>query len=1065
MFTATQTSPAFPITVAQLNGAFSPQSIVKAYEYVRLGKVVECVANNDFSNITGIVSGSHHSSYEQEISLYRSANKPIINGYCSCPVAHNCKHVAAIIIQLIQRSAPQNVVKTSPLDHWLKQLSSDDVDAIERGHELSKELIFVLGTDKLGAYVELRHTKIGKKGVLGKGTKITLTDFKSALPYWLTKADKQLVQWLQSAATHTGRLPLEGELGQFILPKLIATQRLFWENCREPLALCAPAKLVTQWQMLDNQDYQLQLVLDASESWELIATEPPIYMDLNRNQLGLITTPINGELLLKLLHMPSVATNKMTEVGLALSRYVPLPSLNLPVKIKLTEITCAVRPRLTFTSVTNLDGSLHPVAKLDFIYGTYAVSYPAKAEAITLISKGKSHANIHRQLTAEHEYLQQVLALGFRENTHFHTKEVNFSLGELPKSTEPWLAVIDNQVPELIEAGFEVVTSDEFSLNLYSPTLQLQIEEPTNDWFSLALSADINGAELDLIPLIKQWVNQYGEPKDNQTLVLETREGERLQVAAKQVKPLINIMLEFLHKSDEQVSLPISRVNVLNSLPLENVQVNYSERLGDLMTKLSTFSQIETVEPPQGLQAELRDYQCAGLNWLCFLKQYGFGGILADDMGLGKTLQTLAFIYREQQLRPANKTLIVCPTSLLGNWQREAARFTPDLQVQVLHGTKRKAQFENLEDADVIITSYPLIQRDSDFYLKQKFDLLVLDEAQHIKNAKAKVTQLLAAMTATMKLCLSGTPMENHLGELKSLMDFVLPGLLGDSKSFNQYFKQAIEKDGDTQRAQQLGQRIAPFLLRRTKQQVASELPEKTEIVCYLALEKDQRNLYESIRVLMEKRVRLLFAEKGMAKSHIEVLDALLKLRQACCDPRLVKLEQAQQVHSNAKLAWLQQHLPEMIEEGRKILIFSQFTSMLDHIEDWLHVADIRYSKLTGKTKLRQDEIDKFQMGDSSVFLISLKAGGTGLNLTAADTVIHFDPWWNPAAERQATDRAHRMGQEKPVFVYKLIAEDTVEEKIQLMQSQKQGLADSILTEDNLGLWQGDRSDLLALFN
>jgi SNF2 family DNA or RNA helicase len=292
-----------------------------------------------------------------------------------------------------------------------------------------------------------------------------------------------------------------------------------------------------------------------------------------------------------------------------------------------------------------------------------------------------------------------------------------------------------------------------------------------------------------------------------------------------------------------------------------------------------------------------------------------------------------------------------------------------------------------------------------------------------------------------------------------------LPGLLGQHTHFLKEFRNPIEKQADKEKLIQLSTRISPFMLRRTKQEVAAELPEKTEIISSLTLEKDQRNLYESIRLVMEKKLRELFAQKGVSSSHIEFLDALLKLRQACCDPRLVKLEQAQHVKSNAKLTWLTENLTEMVEEGRKILIFSQFTGMLSLIEEELQRLNIDYSLLTGKTRSRQTQIDDFQEGRKPVFLISLKAGGTGLNLTTADTVIHFDPWWNPAAERQATDRAHRIGQLNPVFVYKLIAQGTVEEKIHEMQQHKQGLADSILSDKEQGPWQGSAEDLLALLS
>ena len=323
---------------------------------------------------------------------------------------------------------------------------------------------------------------------------------------------------------------------------------------------------------------------------------------------------------------------------------------------------------------------------------------------------------------------------------------------------------------------------------------------------------------------------------------------------------------------------------------------------------------------------------------------------------------------------------------------------------------------------------------------------------------------MLRKIQARHRLCLTGTPMENHLGELWSLFDFLLPGLLGDSKRFRRLFRTPIEQHASESVAQHLSRRIRPFLLRRTKQQVAMELPEKIEIVQSVALEGKQRELYETVRLAMHRRVRDEIERQGLARSQVVVLDALLKLRQVCCDPRLVASEQARAVSASAKLEALMQLLPEMVEEGRRILVFSQFTSMLGLIEDAVKAAGIDYVKLTGRTRDRQSSVQRFQQGTVPLFLISLKAGGVGLNLTAADAVIHYDPWWNPAVERQATDRAHRIGQRQTVMVYKLLCEGTVEEKIQAMQQRKQALADGLYQQGGDQSPQWSSQDLEELF-
>jgi SNF2 family DNA or RNA helicase len=345
-----------------------------------------------------------------------------------------------------------------------------------------------------------------------------------------------------------------------------------------------------------------------------------------------------------------------------------------------------------------------------------------------------------------------------------------------------------------------------------------------------------------------------------------------------------------------------------------------------------------------------------------------------------------------------------------------------------------------------------------------EWHVVVLDEAQAIKSATSKATHAVCRLQARQRLCLSGTPIENHLGELWSQFVFLMPGLLGPRKSFNRRFRSPIEKDGDPVRRRQLATRIRPFILRRTKAAVATELPPKHTILRRITLADDQRELYETIRATMHEKVTQGIAARGVAQSHILVLDALLKLRQVCCDPRLVKLPSATVAGTSSKLDDLLEMVCEMIAEGRRVLLFSQFTSMLDLMKPALTKAGISFVELRGDTADRAEPVRRFEAGEVPLFLISLKAGGVGLNLTAADTVIHYDPWWNPAAENQATDRAHRLGQDKPVFVYKLIAAGSIEEKIVELQEQKAGLADSILSEDAAGAAKFSDDDLDALF-
>ena len=471
------------------------------------------------------------------------------------------------------------------------------------------------------------------------------------------------------------------------------------------------------------------------------------------------------------------------------------------------------------------------------------------------------------------------------------------------------------------------------------------------------------------------------------------------------------------------------------------------------------------VKAPAQLRATLRPYQQEGLNWLQNLAAHGAGGILADDMGLGKTLQTIAHLMTEKVAgRLERPALVVAPTSLVGNWWRELAKFAPGLRTLVLHGPRRRERFDRIDRVDVVITTYPLVLRDAEVFAQHQFAIQVLDEAHTVKNARSQIHQAVKAIDADLRLAITGTPLENDLEELWALFDLIMPGLLGTVQRFRSAFRAPIERFGDEHRLDTLRKRVAPFILRRMKDTVAKDLPAKTEIVRTVELSGAQRDLYESIRLAAHAAVRQVVRKKGIAASTIDILSALMKLRQVCCDPKLVRVPSARAVEESAKLEALMEMLEEMLPRGRRVLIFSQFTSMLQLISDRLRQRKVRHVSLTGSTPDRQAMVDAFQQGRAEVFLISLKAGGAGLNLTRADTVIHYDPWWNPAAQAQATDRAYRIGQTQPVFVYNLIVAGSVEERMVALQRRKQSLADSILCagDPSLELTAADVDDLFA---
>ena len=442
-----------------------------------------------------------------------------------------------------------------------------------------------------------------------------------------------------------------------------------------------------------------------------------------------------------------------------------------------------------------------------------------------------------------------------------------------------------------------------------------------------------------------------------------------------------------------------------------------------------------TPVPLGSLDATLRDYQKHGVYWLNFLAKNGFGGILADEMGLGKTLQALAFL---RTLAGQGPSLVVCPSSLIFNWRAEAAKWTPELRVLTLDGSCRSEDFHKIEKSDLVITSYPLLRRDVDAYRGQDFSAAILDEAQHIKNPDSQNAQSASALKAKHRFVLTGTPVENSVRDIWSLMNFLMPGYLGTRTDFRERYENAIQSTSGGPEQQRLTRRIRPFLLRRTKQIVAKEIPDKLEQVAYCELTDTQRHIYTQLASATKQQLSELAGQKDRNKAKMVMLTALLRLRQAACDVRLLGLESPSgESEASAKLDLLEELLSEALDGGHRVLIFSQFVTMLGYIRSRLERLGVEYCYLDGQTRDRGAEVGRFQAGAVPVFLISLKAGGTGLNLTAADTVIHFDPWWNPAVEAQATDRAHRIGQKRAVTSYKLIARDTVEEKILNLQTKK----------------------------
>jgi superfamily II DNA or RNA helicase len=517
--------------------------------------------------------------------------------------------------------------------------------------------------------------------------------------------------------------------------------------------------------------------------------------------------------------------------------------------------------------------------------------------------------------------------------------------------------------------------------------------------------------------------------------------------------------------------LPLSQAGRVEDLLAQVGRASISGEAKDIFKKLKDIDEIKGAKKPRNLKAQLRPYQEQGFHWLWFLHEIGSGGVLADDMGLGKTVQTLALLLavkaadeKIEGRRKPFKALIVAPTSVVTNWLREMDKFAPSLRHALWHGAERKERQDELEDADVVVTSYALLRRDEEMLKEIAWRYVILDEAQQIKNPLSATARAAKRLRADRRLALSGTPIENRLSEIWSIFDFVSPGLLGPLEKFEERYSRPIDA-GDRTAAERLRATIHAFILRRTKSEVARDLPEKIEADQFCEMTGEQSALYGA--VLKEVRAQVMgeVERQGIGRSHIQILAGLTRLRQAACDPRLLGLPREFGDEDSGKLVALRDLIQTSIAGGHKVLVFSQFVSMLQIIKRAMDDDGVRYTYLDGSTKDRQAVVETFQHESGPpVFLISLKAGGSGLNLTAADTVIHFDPWWNPAVEDQATDRAHRIGQTKVVTTYRLIAKGTIEEKIIELGEKKRELVGAVLAEDIGGAKKLTKGDLEDLF-
>ena len=711
----------------------------------------------------------------------------------------------------------------------------------------------------------------------------------------------------------------------------------------------------------------------------------------------------------------------------------------LPPELRIEIVPGRPEPRLRLWPMPSARDQLAAEPAFDYDGTTVAPATPNPV--VRTVDAARA---IRRDLEAERSVMDRLPALGFR-------------YGFNPETRGPVLQLAAKRLPEvarqLLDEGWQVEAS---GLRYRRPGTATLAVRSGIDWFELHGSVEYEGQTAALPDLLaaldrgesfvtlgdgtvgllpEEWLN-----RQRSVAALGTRHGDLVRFRKPQAA-------------------------LLDALIAAQPQVSCDEAFARVRRELQAFDGIRAQDPPASFTGVLRSYQREGLGWLTFLQRFGFGGCLADDMGLGKTVMVLALLDGRRQAPPRGRrrqpSLVVAPRSLIFNWRQEAARFTPGLRVLEYTGTGRHALREQFSRHDVVLTTYGTIRRDATALASMPFDYVVLDEAQAVKNAaslSAKATRLL---TAQHRLALSGTPIENHLGELWSLFEFLNPGLLGSAAGFER--ARAGLPPGEEEIAV-LARGLQPFILRRTKEQVAPELPRKTEQTLYCELERPQRALYDELRAHYRATLLGEADRQSLGRRKLQVLEALLRLRQAACHPGLIDRRRLRE--ASAKLDVLVPRLTEAVQEGHKTLIFSQFTSLLAILRTRLDADGVTYEYLDGRTRDRGAKVERFQADPSCrLFLISLKAGGLGLNLTAADYVFLLDPWWNPAVEAQAIDRAHRIGQTQHVFAYRLIARDTVEERVLELQQKKRALADAILRADSSLIRDLRREDLELLLS
>jgi len=908
------------------------------------------------NKITAEVKGTALRPYLVEIFFdVDTAGNLRIDPRCSCPVQWKCKHTAVVLLSAL--SVPRAPAVSHAVLEWIESFRRATKSPQKKKTKpavKSERLCYALTKSTYtGAFLIAIYK--GRTDAAGNllGDLEEWSNVERALvkpPQYITEEDLLILRMLWKQRDKKEGYVIIGAEGNEILSRLLESGRLYFVErlASSSHAMSAPVRL-KQGEMrearldwgVDAEGRMVPTIIRSGAPVDVLPMpEATWYVDGGAGEIGQLKLAQTPAQIVQLLSMPPLSEIDVPVVTEALREMVPelpQPGMERLRVIRKPPVPMLLLDTLDLPWMGRYRGYSHghqflDVARIKFRYGEAVLSIDHEGDFVTL--KNGETVRVARNKKSEGNFLKPLAAYGLAEIPGYGLPG---DIGDRPifalESEQAWPQFMQQAIAQMRAAGWEIVMPQGFRHHVLEvEAWEADFDEEQDGWFSLNMGIVVNGQRLPLAPLLHElfkvdprWLDasQLDSMQDDEAVELQLPDGGRVNIPAERIKPLARTLIELYDgKGGAEIRLSrydVARIDALTGM--ERWQFKGAEAVQNLAQKLKHTSGIQAATPPQGFALQLRPYQLEGLSWLQYLREQELAGILADDMGLGKTAQALAHLLLEKQSGRMDKpSLVVLPTSLIFNWKREAERFAPQLRLLSLHGKARADHFPSIPEHDVILTTYPLLWRDEEALAEHEYHLLILDEAQTVKNVSSQAAQVVRKLKARHRLCLTGTPLENHLGELWAQFDFLLPGLLGDAKAFTKTWRTPIEKHGNKLRRDLLASRVKPFILRRRKEDVAKELPPKTMIVRTVELEGGQRDLYETVRTAMDQRVREEIASKGFARSHIIILDALLKLRQVCCDPRLLKLSSAKGVKERAKLDLLMGMLPELVSEGRRII-------------------------------------------------------------------------------------------------------------------------------------------------